>query len=104
MEKKPSSGSLHHDMKTDFQAVMCTGSADHFGVQANAVKVGGNSVKAIDDGSCAHTKEQILPGAGPGATEMFPACISFPLLWTNLFFPFCSYKPQLAYPKTCHPL
>jgi len=104
MEKKLSSGSLHHNMKTDFQAAACTGAADQFGVQANAVKVGGNGVKAIDDESCAHTKEQILPGVSPGASETFSACVSFPLLWTNLFFPFCSYKPQQVHPKTCHPL
>lgn len=57
MEKKLSSGSLHHNMKTDFQAAACTGAADQFGVQASAVKVGGNGVKANDDGNCAHTKE-----------------------------------------------
>lgn len=65
-------------MKTDFQTVVCTGAAEQFGVQANAVKVGGNGVKTIDDGSCAHTREQILPGASPGSSEMFSAYISFP--------------------------
>lgn len=90
-------------MKTDSQKIVCIGIAEWFGEQASAVKMGGDGVKIIDDRSCTHTREEILPSASPGASEMFLAYTSFPPPWTNLFFPFCFYKLQQAHPKTCHP-